>query len=43
MAAAVYQRERGPQCFDGKVYSGDGGERPRGAGSGAPLTCGEGS
>jgi hypothetical protein len=43
MAAAVYQRERGPQRFDGKVYSGDGGDCRRGAGSGAPLTCGEGS
>jgi hypothetical protein len=36
-AATVYQRERGPQCFDQKLDSGDGGERPRGAGSGAPL------
>jgi hypothetical protein len=29
--------------FGRKLDSGDGGERPRGAGSGAPLACGEGS
>ena len=28
--------------FGQKLDSGDGGERPRGAGSGAPLACGEG-
>jgi hypothetical protein len=28
--------------FGWKLVSGDGGERPRGAGSGAPLACGEG-
>jgi hypothetical protein len=28
--------------FSRKLDSGDGGERPRGAGSGAPLACGEG-
>jgi hypothetical protein len=28
--------------FDRKLDSGDGGERPRGAGSGAPLARGEG-
>jgi hypothetical protein len=37
MAATMYQRERGPQRFGQKLDSGDGGERPRGAGSGAPL------
>jgi hypothetical protein len=29
--------------FGLKLDSGGGGERPRGAGSGAPLACGEGS
>jgi hypothetical protein len=42
---------RSPSCTGGneahgvfgrKLDSGDGGERPRGAGSGAPLACGEG-
>jgi hypothetical protein len=41
-AAIVYQRERGPRRFGRKLDSGDGGERPRGAGSGAPLVRGEG-
>jgi hypothetical protein len=41
-AATVYQRERGPRRFDRKLDSGDGRERPRGAGSGAPLAQGEG-
>jgi hypothetical protein len=41
-AASVYQRERGPRRFGRKLDSGDGGERPRGAGSGAPLVRGEG-
>ena len=36
-AATVYRRERGPRRFGRKLDSGDGGERPRGAGSGAPL------
>jgi hypothetical protein len=40
--ATVYRRERGPRCFGRKLDSGDDGERPRGAGSGAPLACGEG-
>jgi hypothetical protein len=40
--AAVYQRERGPQRFSRKLDSGDGGERSRGAKSGAPLARGEG-
>jgi hypothetical protein len=40
--ATVYWRERGPRRFGRKLDSGDGGERPRGAGSGAPLACGEG-
>jgi hypothetical protein len=31
-----------PMVFDRKFDSGDGGERPRGAGSGAPLARGEG-
>jgi hypothetical protein len=39
----VYRRERGPQRFGRKLDSGDGGERPRGAESGAPLARGEGS
>jgi hypothetical protein len=38
----VYRREQGPRRFDRKLDSGDGGERPRGAGSGAPLARGEG-
>jgi hypothetical protein len=42
MATTVYQRERGPWCFDWKLDSGDDRERPRGAGSGAPLARGEG-
>jgi hypothetical protein len=42
MAATVYQSERVLQRFDWKLDSGDDGERPRGAGSGAPLACGEG-
>jgi hypothetical protein len=42
-AATVYRRERGPQCFGRKLDSGDGGERPRGAGNRAPLARGEGS
>jgi hypothetical protein len=41
-AATVYRRERGPRRFGRKLDSGDGGERPRGAGSGAPLVRGEG-
>jgi hypothetical protein len=40
--ATVYRRERGPWRFGQKLVSGDGGERPRGAGSGAPLARGEG-
>jgi hypothetical protein len=40
--AIVYRRERGPRRFGRKLDSGDGGERPRGAGSGAPLARGEG-
>jgi hypothetical protein len=42
MAATVYRRERGSRRFDRKLDSGDSGERPRGAGSGAPLARGEG-
>jgi hypothetical protein len=42
MAATVYRRERGPRRFGRKLDSGDGGERPRGAKSGAPLVRGEG-
>jgi hypothetical protein len=42
MAATVYRRERGPRHFGRKPDSGDGGERPRGGGIGAPLTRGEG-
>jgi hypothetical protein len=38
----MYQREQGPRHFGRKLVSGDGGERPRGAGSGAPLARGEG-
>jgi hypothetical protein len=40
--ATVYRRERGPRRFDWKLDSGDGRERPRGAGSGAPLAHGDG-
>ena len=40
--ATVYRRERGPRRFGRKLDSGDGGERLRGAGSGAPLARGEG-
>jgi hypothetical protein len=40
--AIVYRRERGPRRFSWKLDSGDGGERPRGAESGAPLARGEG-
>jgi hypothetical protein len=42
-AATVYRRERGLRRFGRKLDSGDGGERPRGAGSGAPLARGEGT
>jgi hypothetical protein len=38
----VYRRERGPRRFGRKLVSGDSGERPRGAKSGAPLARGEG-
>jgi hypothetical protein len=38
----VYQRERGSRRFGQKLDSGDDGERPRGAGSEAPLARGEG-
>jgi hypothetical protein len=41
MAATMYRRERGPWRFGRKLDSGDGGERSRGAGSGAPLARGE--
>ena len=41
-AATVYRVKRGPRRFGRKLDSGDGGERPRGAGSGAPLARGEG-
>jgi hypothetical protein len=37
----VYRRERGRRNFSPKLDSGDGGERPRGAESGAPLARGE--
>jgi hypothetical protein len=37
MAATMYRRERGPRRFGRKLDSGDGGERSRGAGSGAQL------
>jgi hypothetical protein len=40
--ATVYRRERGPWSFGWKLDNGDGGEHPRGVGSGAPLACGEG-
>jgi hypothetical protein len=39
--ATMYQGERGLGCFGQKLDSGDGVERPRGAGSGAPLARGE--
>jgi hypothetical protein len=42
MTATVYRSERGPRRLDQKLDSGDGGERLRGAGSGAPLARGEG-
>jgi hypothetical protein len=38
----VYQRERVLRRFDRKLDSGDGGERLKGVGSGAPLVRGEG-
>jgi hypothetical protein len=38
----MYRREQGPRRFGRKLDSGDGGERPRGAGSIAPLAQGEG-
>jgi hypothetical protein len=41
MATTVYRRERGPRCFGRKLNNGDSGERPRGAGSRAPLARGE--
>jgi hypothetical protein len=41
-AATVYRRERDPRRFGRKLDSGDGGERPKGAGSGPPLVRGEG-
>jgi hypothetical protein len=41
-ATTVYRKERGPRSFGRKLDSGDNGERPRGAGSGAPLARGEG-
>jgi hypothetical protein len=40
--ATVYRRERGPRCFGQKLDSGYDGERPRRAGSGAPIANGEG-
>jgi hypothetical protein len=40
--ATVYRRERGPRRFGQKLDSGDDGECPRGARSGAPLARGEG-
>jgi hypothetical protein len=42
IAVTVYRRERGPRRFGRKLDSGDGGERTRGAGSGAQLTRVEG-
>jgi hypothetical protein len=39
--ATVYRKERGPRRFGRKLDSGDGGERPRAAGSRAPLARGE--
>jgi hypothetical protein len=41
-AATVYRRKLGPQRFGWKLDSGDGGERPRGAKSRAPIARGEG-
>jgi hypothetical protein len=41
-AATVYSREQSPRRFGQKLDSGDGGERPRGTGSEAPLARGEG-
>jgi hypothetical protein len=38
----VYWRERGSRHSGRKLDSGDGGERLKGAGSGAPLARGEG-
>jgi hypothetical protein len=40
--ANVYRREQGLRRFGRKLDSGDNGERPRGAGSRAPLARGEG-
>jgi hypothetical protein len=42
MTATVYRRERGPRHLGWKLDTGDSGERPRGAGIGAPLARGEG-
>ena len=42
MVATVYRRERGPQRLGWKLDSGDGGERPKGAESRAPLARREG-
>jgi hypothetical protein len=42
-AATVYRRERGSQRFARKLDIGDNGERPRVAGSGAPVARGEGT
>jgi hypothetical protein len=36
-ATTMYRRERGPWRFGRKLDGGDGGKRPRGARSGAPL------
>jgi hypothetical protein len=41
-AVTVYWRERGSRRFGWKLDSGEGGERPRGVGSEAPLARGEG-
>jgi hypothetical protein len=41
-AATVYRRERGPRRFGRNQDSGDDGEHPRAARSGAPLERGEG-
>jgi hypothetical protein len=38
----VYRTERSTRRFNWKLDSGDGGERPRGARSGAPFVRGEG-
>jgi hypothetical protein len=38
----MYRRERDLRCFGQNLNCGDGGERPRGAESGAPLARGEG-